>query len=344
MVVAAGSRSPACCLPLGCPDVDNASVSLMITYVDGYLLQAPAQTLVNTVNTVGVMGKGIAKDFKAAFPDMYSEYRRLCELGRLRIGTLWLYKSPHKWVLNFPTKEDWRRPSKPEYVEKGLQKFVESYQLQGITSIAFPALGCGNGGLDWETQVRPLMERHLGELPISIFLYPHRQRTTLPEHETPEAIATWLRSRPESLSFHEFWADIKNLLAQPRRFESSDARDYELALQENGVEIRDGESALVDLDEMLDLWQQLRRHGFASDALIPVNLETRIQYLLPLLAELPYVRTVRVGRNYAELTGKCSHGLQYLPRVDKSRTPAPRAQPLTPDAGHRHTPQRALPL
>ena|SRR6266508_3304563 len=95
----------------------------MITYVDGYLLHAPAQTLVNTVNTVGVMGKGVAKEFKAAFPEMYGEYRRLCELGRLRVGTLWLDKSSHKWVLNFPTKQDWRRPSKPEYVQEGLEEF-----------------------------------------------------------------------------------------------------------------------------------------------------------------------------------------------------------------------------
>src|ERR1700716_765140 len=149
MLVAPGLGSPACWLPLGRPGVDNASVNLMITYVDGYLLQAPAQTLVNTVNTVGVMGKGVAKEFKAAFPEMYAEYRRLCELGKLRVGQLWLYKSPHKWVLNFPTKTDWRRPSRPEYVEKGLQKFVETYAQQGIASAAFPALGCGNGGLDW---------------------------------------------------------------------------------------------------------------------------------------------------------------------------------------------------
>jgi hypothetical protein len=151
----------------------------------------------------------------------------------------------------------------------------------------------------------------LSESPISIFLYPHRQTTTLPEHETPEAIATWLRSRPESLSFHEFWADVRSLFARPSRFESSETHDYELALHDTGVEIRNGENALVDLDEMLDLWQQLRRHGFASDALIPVNLETRVQYLLPLLAELPYVRTVGVGRNYAELTGNLVMGYSF---------------------------------
>jgi len=158
----------------------------MITYVDGYLLHAPAQTLVNTVNTVGVMGKGVAKEFKAAFPEMYGEYRRLCELGRLRVGTLWLDKSSHKWVLNFPTKQDWRRPSKPEYVQEGLENFVQTYEQRGITSAAFPALGCGNGGLDWIGLVKPMMERYLDQLPIQVFIYPHRNTTQVPEHENPE--------------------------------------------------------------------------------------------------------------------------------------------------------------
>lgn len=172
----------------------------MLNYVDGYLLQSPAQTLVNTVNTVGVMGKGIAKEFKAAFPDMYGEYRRLCELGKLQVGTLWLFKSPHKWVLNFPTKQDWRRPSQVEFVEKGLIKFVETYERQGITSVAFPALGCGNGGLDWPRVVQPLMERYLKSLPIQVFIYPHRASAELPEHETPAEITRWLRSQPVSVT------------------------------------------------------------------------------------------------------------------------------------------------
>lgn len=143
----------------------------MISYVSGNLFQSPAQVLVNTVNTVGVMGKGIAFDFKRLFPEMYQQYRELCEQNQFKIGMLWLYKSPNKWVLNFPTKKHWRHPSHVEYIEAGLQKFVNSYTNLGIHSIAFPSLGCGNGQLDFETQVKPLMEKYLRNLPIEVFIY-----------------------------------------------------------------------------------------------------------------------------------------------------------------------------
>jgi len=143
----------------------------MITYVIGNLFESPARVLVNTVNTVGVMGKGIAKDFKAIYPDMFREYQKLCESKKLTIGKLWLYKTPNKWILNFPTKTTWKQPAKVEYIESGLETFVRMYAKKGITSIAFPPLGCGNGELDWENQVRPIMEKYLKRLPIDIFIF-----------------------------------------------------------------------------------------------------------------------------------------------------------------------------
>src|SRR3989338_6015525 len=133
----------------------------MITHVKGSLFESPAKVLVNTVNVVGVMGKGIAKIFKEIYPDMFVKYQQLCENKQFKIGKLWLYKTDHKWILNFPTKDHWRQPSKPEYIEEGLKKFASSYSVMGITSIAFPCLGCGNGELDWETVVQPLMMRYL---------------------------------------------------------------------------------------------------------------------------------------------------------------------------------------
>src|SRR5438094_656515 len=116
----------------------------MISYVTGDLFSSPAKVLVNTVNIVGVMGKGIALRFKQTYPEMFKEYQVLCEAGQLQIGSLWVFRTPHKWILNFPTKMHWRKPSAPEYVEAGLRKFVATYAAQGITSIAFPRLGCGN--------------------------------------------------------------------------------------------------------------------------------------------------------------------------------------------------------
>ncbi len=85
----------------------------MITYVSGDLFKTPARVLVNTVNTVGVMGKGVAKEFKRLFPQMFQEYRGACENKKFDIGNLFLYKTPNKWVLNFPTKRHWRNPSRP---------------------------------------------------------------------------------------------------------------------------------------------------------------------------------------------------------------------------------------
>ena len=87
----------------------------MITYVACDLFLSPARVLVNTVNTVGVMGKGIAKDFKQIYPEMFREYQLLCENNWFDIGKLWLYKTQNKWILNFPTKRHWRQPSRPEY-------------------------------------------------------------------------------------------------------------------------------------------------------------------------------------------------------------------------------------
>jgi O-acetyl-ADP-ribose deacetylase (regulator of RNase III) len=143
----------------------------MITYVEGDLFQSPAKVLVNPVNTAGVMGKGLALEFKRRYPAMFREYQVLCKKKQLDVGQLWIYKTPEKWILNFPTKRHWRQKSRPEYIEAGLERFVATYQEENIDSIAFPQLGCGSGQLDWETQVQLLMEKHLGPLPITIHIH-----------------------------------------------------------------------------------------------------------------------------------------------------------------------------
>ena len=188
----------------------------MILYVTGDLFQSPAQVLVNTVNTVGVMGKGFALQFRRLFPDMFEQYREMCERGQFRTGTLWLYKSPNKWVLNFPTKEHWRSPSRIEYITAGLRCFGSHYTEMGIHSIALPALGCGNGQLECASQVRPEMERYLRNLPIDVFVYPHTDSHVVAEHHDQEAMRQWLRSEPASLPFAEVWEDISRLLVLQR--------------------------------------------------------------------------------------------------------------------------------
>ena len=143
----------------------------MLNYLKTTIFDSPAQTLVNPVNTVGVMGKGLAAQFKHRFPEMFQQYKQICERKELDIGILWLYKSPSKWVINFPTKKHWRSPSKIEHIQAGLQQFVDTYSELEIDSIAFPQLGSGHGGLDFPSEVQPLMEEYLSPLPISIYLH-----------------------------------------------------------------------------------------------------------------------------------------------------------------------------
>ena len=143
-----------------------------ITIHKGNIFNTKMQTIVNTVNCVGVMGKGIALVFKLRYPDMFDKYKELCQSKLIGIGKLWLYKSEScpQWVLNFPTKFHWKYPSKIEYIEAGLQKFVNSYKEKGITSIAFPLLGTHNGELD-KLEVLDLMYKYLEKCDLDIEIY-----------------------------------------------------------------------------------------------------------------------------------------------------------------------------
>ncbi|MBK7887250.1 MAG: macro domain-containing protein [Bacteroidetes bacterium] len=147
---------------------------MAIDLISGNIFNTKAQVVVNTVNCVGVMGKGIALVYKLRYPKMFDLYQEHCKSKLIGIGKLWLYKGEPDapWVLNFPTKFHWKYPSKLEYIEKGLQKFLDTYKDQGIVSIAFPLLDDHNGGLDRD-KVYQLMTRYLSkcEIPVEIFEY-----------------------------------------------------------------------------------------------------------------------------------------------------------------------------
>lgn len=102
----------------------------MIEYIEGDIFESPAQVIVNTVNTVGVMGKGLALAFKKRYPDMFERYKQACDNDALTIGKLMLFYEADHWLLLFPTKKHWRNPSKLEYIEAGLAKFVSSYAVK----------------------------------------------------------------------------------------------------------------------------------------------------------------------------------------------------------------------
>lgn len=139
----------------------------MITLTRGNILEAGTEALVNTVNTVGVMGKGIALQFKRAFPDNFQAYRRAYENGELEPGKIFVFETgrltPPRYVLNFPTKRHWRSKSRMEDIEAGLADLARLVDERQIRSVAIPPLGCGNGGLEW-SEVRRRIERALSHL------------------------------------------------------------------------------------------------------------------------------------------------------------------------------------
>src|SRR5579859_21634 len=143
----------------------------MVKVLIGDIFESGAQTLVNTVNTVGVMGKGIALGFRQRFPDMYEDYVRRCAQHAVRLGEPYLYRrmTPPN-IVNFPTKDHWRSVSRLSDIVKGLQYLKAHVREWGVTSIAVPPLGCGEGRLEWRV-VGPTLYRHLASLQIPIELY-----------------------------------------------------------------------------------------------------------------------------------------------------------------------------
>jgi O-acetyl-ADP-ribose deacetylase (regulator of RNase III) len=158
----------------------------MIKNTRGNLLAAPAEALVNTVNTKGIMGKGIALQFRQAFPQMFKDYERACKYERVTLGTMDVHDlgglaGGPRWIINFPTKGHWKTKSRMEDVESGLEDLIAKIRKLGIKSIAVPPLGCGNGGLPWN-EVRPLIEAAFSQVPeVEVLLYA--------PVETPEAVA-----------------------------------------------------------------------------------------------------------------------------------------------------------
>jgi len=146
----------------------------MIHYTQGNLLESPAEALVNTVNTVGVMGKGIALMFKERFPQNMKEYAAACKANKVQTGRMFITESQDllgpKWIVNFPTKQHWRNPSELEWIKTGLQDLRRFLIDNQVKSIAIPPLGAGNGGLNWQL-VKPLIVAALSDLPTDVYIY-----------------------------------------------------------------------------------------------------------------------------------------------------------------------------
>ena len=143
---------------------------MTIIYKTGTLFDSTATVLVNPVNCRGVMGKGLAAQFKRRYPKMFAWYRSECRAGNVKIGRVSGWMEDGITILNFPTKDLWGDPSEIEYITAGLQDFIDWAHTYGYPSAAFPKLGCGLGGLEWD-EVRPIMELYLAPLPCVCEVY-----------------------------------------------------------------------------------------------------------------------------------------------------------------------------
>lgn len=143
---------------------------MTVKILTGNIWNSKAQTIVNTVNCEGVMGAGIALECRLRYPTMFERYKELCDKNLLQPGLLWLYKGNDRWILNFPTKNLWKLPSKEEYLYSGLIKFTETYSTKQISSIAFPLLGASHGGISEERSLE-IMLKYLDHLDLAIEIY-----------------------------------------------------------------------------------------------------------------------------------------------------------------------------
>ena len=261
----------------------------MLRFVQTNIFESPAQTLVNTVNTGGVMGKGIAKEFKLRYPQMYREYRQYCDLRELEIGALHVWRGSQKWVLNFPTKTTWKLPSKTNYIERGLQTFQQYYMRLGIKSISFPPLGCGNGNLNWD-EIKPLMSKYLSNLDIPIWIH----EKFYDESFLPEQLEHKASMAPTT--FDEFLHDFYSIVSERKGkfFSWSDRAPINLDLPEHG-----GLSSLshpgvhIVEDDLAHAWVGLKLGLLMLEQFGREN-ETIGGCVMAVAAQLPYVRHVDI--------------------------------------------------
>lgn len=272
----------------------------MLIYHRTSLLESKAQTVVNTVNCVGVMGKGIAAEFKARYPDMFAAYKRICDAGALEPGKLWLWQGPERWVLNFPTKNHWRNPSRLEWIEAGLEKFVAEHERRGITEISFPRLGCGNGGLDWD-EVRPIMEKHLAPLSITVYIHDYTHNVGLPEHL--EALAQQISSTVEPVStFESFISALESAIHLSNgQLVDIDTKENFTARMSNGELYisTNTQSRYIESDDLYGLWLSLT-NGLVTREKAAWAAGEAAEPVLSLLTVVPGTRAVQIQRRKSE--------------------------------------------
>lgn len=279
----------------------------MIKYVKGDIFNSPSKIIVNTVNTVGVMGKGIALEYKKRYPEMFIKYHELCANHQLDIGKLYLWKKADKWVLLFPTKKHWRNPSTLEYIEQGLIKFADNWDKLGAASIAFPRLGCGNGGLDWNV-VKPLMEKYLNKIPMQILVYVDNYNDPIPEHQNITEMEKWLSGEMGLYGYEAFKVKLKNFIEAEKNILLANGITHEIKVQDEMLCIDD---TILDESEICSLWNWVRDTGVFVPNEMPDEYNKISMVFLELLKKLEYIASVFVSSDGITFSNT-PNGFQYI--------------------------------
>ena len=278
----------------------------MIKYVKGDIFNSPSKIIVNTVNIVGVMGKGVALEFKKRYPEMFDRYQELCKKQLLDVGKLYLWRGSEKWVLLFPTKKHWRYPSKIEYIEKGLRKFVENWDKLGSNTISFPRLGCGNGGLDWQ-DVKPLMEKYLSKIPMQILVYVDNYNDPLPEHKDVSEMEKWLSGELGLSGYEAFKVKLDNLLESENEIQLGNKK-HKIENVKGMISIDD---VLLEESQVCDLWNWVRDAGVIMPEEMPYEYHDIAEVFLELMRKLECVVNVFVSKDGFDFT-KTPNAFQYV--------------------------------
>jgi len=265
------------------------------------------------------MGKGIAAIFKRLYPDMFEKYRQMCLDKKLDIGKLYVYRTPNKIIVNFPTKKHWRNPSRVSYVEAGLKKFVATYQDYGISSVAFPQLGCGHGELDWDTQVQPLMETYLRSLPIPVYIHLYTKSPDFVPERLDVEFAREILMERRQVSVDQLWLDLQRLVSESGSLYQLDMFTTVQIDTEYIFFVFGDEKKTIYRQDIEDIWNTLRLRGTLRESNVPLSIiETEVvSELFELLKRLEYISpiTLMTRRNGVLVP---EQGLQYspLPEVD----------------------------
>lgn len=293
----------------------------MIIYHRSSILESRAQVTVNTVNCVGVMGKGLAHEYRVRYPEMFSVYKTICNDGLLETGKLWLWKADDQWVLNFPTKKHWRNASKLDWIKDGLEKFVATYESRGISQISFPKLGCGNGNLDWE-EVRPVMEEYLGELPIEIWIHDFEKEIGLPEHL--EAFLKEYEYRTIPYADEDIWENI-NLISSKLGRKLMDLEHqsfFEVRIVDNVLMLESGDDrSFYSREELSDAWK-IMAAGMLTKRKMGISSAREASRIISLFAMMPYTKVFEIGYPSTTQT-EIAAQIDYSGSADVSNPPRP---------------------